>query len=263
METQEIVKQQDASSKGSENKKGFPVKLIIIVLACVLVLGGVAAGIYFFKREKPPVPSVLEWSFNEADGTLTITGVGHMDDFSIPAKAEWYIHKEKVTKVVLGDEVTTIGKNAFYNYDSLTTVVAGKSLTFVGYRAFYSCDNLKSVSLPATLTEIGDLAFYNCKAFDDFTFEGATTWWNGVVKGRKWDENSIFTAVKCADGNVKVERVDPNGEQSKENEFKPVIKPKPPANNESSQGAESSESAESTEISADLSVDVSTESQEN
>ncbi len=238
METSEKVNVQDVPSAEPKNKKGFPVKLVVIIAVCVLVLGGVATGIYFFTREKPPVPSVLEWSFNEKDGTLTFTGVGHMDDFSIPQKAEWFVHKDKVTKVVFGDEVTTIGKNAFYNYDNLTEVVVGKGLTLVGYRAFYSCDSLKTVNLPASLTEIGDLAFYNCVALDDFSFNGAKTPWASVVKGRKWDENCAFTELKCADGSIEVDRATA-GEN--DDASKPVFTPvKPSDKNESEDSKDSS-----------------------
>ena len=59
----------------------------------------------------------LTWSF--ADDTLTISGTGAMDNYSV---APWASHKDSIKAVILPDTVTAIGNSAFAGCDQLSDV---------------------------------------------------------------------------------------------------------------------------------------------
>ncbi len=110
----------------------------------------------------------LTWVF--ANGTLTITGNGAMDDF--PDGAPWQNYRDEMNKVVLSGNVTTVGAGAFTDYDSLKTLDLGNSLVEVGSKAFSSCDGLTSVDLPGTFRVFGEESFSHCSKLESFQFEG-------------------------------------------------------------------------------------------
>lgn len=109
-------------------------------------------------REPGQCGEDLYWSF--ADGVLTITGSGEMDDFEEGA-APWAAHKSEIKTVVLKN-VTYIGANAFRNYDAITDVDFGSKLYEVGANAFRSCDGLTAISLPASFKVFGESSFMSC-----------------------------------------------------------------------------------------------------
>ena len=75
--------------------------------------------------------------------------------------------------------VTVTGGNilygAFYNCDRLTSVIIGNSVTSIGDYAFHYCDSLTSVTIPDSVTSIGDYAFYNCISLTSVTIPGSVT----------------------------------------------------------------------------------------
>ena len=75
----------------------------------------------------------LKWHLND-DGVLTITGKGEMYDYSY---TPWSY--DDLTRVIIGNGVTTIGKNAFIGRSSLTSVNIPNSVTTIGQAAFSSC----------------------------------------------------------------------------------------------------------------------------
>lgn len=63
-------------------------------------------------------------------------------------------------------KVQSIGASAFNGCASLTNVVVGEDLKTLGQQAFYNCTALTSFSplLPANMTSIGDMVFDGCQA---------------------------------------------------------------------------------------------------
>ena len=100
-------------------------------------------------------------SWRITDGTLTISGIGNMPNYTMGA-APWYSFRESLTKVVIGNTITSIGKLAFYESTNLTEVSISEKVTFIGDRAFEECMALESVVIPAKVTTIGDRAFAGC-----------------------------------------------------------------------------------------------------
>ena len=54
-------------------------------------------------------------------------------------------------------KVTSIGKSAFYDCESLTSITIPGSVTSIGDKAFSGCSNLTSITLPAHITNIDEL----------------------------------------------------------------------------------------------------------
>ena len=98
----------------------------------------------------------------DADGVLTITGVGPMADYSQPTSdncAPWRTYANDIKKVVVQEGVTTIGDHAFANLSYVTSVTIPSSITSIGAHAFEKCRLGGAVTLPEGLTAIGDFAF--------------------------------------------------------------------------------------------------------
>ena len=140
--------------------------------------------------------SNVTWAL-DGEGTLTISGTGEMDDYSLDG-APWYSRGDSVSRVIIeggvtsiGDDaffacrslksvsipnsVTSIGGGAFYNCSSLTNVTIGNSVTSIGGWAFSECSNLTSVSIPNSVTSIGNGAFYNCDSLKSVTIPNSVT----------------------------------------------------------------------------------------
>ena len=76
----------------------------------------------------------------------------------------WGDYTEKITKVVLGNNITGIQTQTFINMDSLKTIKLGRKVTYIGGGAFAGCDALTSVKVPGTVKTIEEGAFRNCSS---------------------------------------------------------------------------------------------------
>jgi hypothetical protein len=143
-------------------------KLITLLLALSLILSlelPVAATETTVETEETAAAQTVnrcgaDMTWEYADGVLTITGSGDMDDFS--DAAPWAEYKKEIKRVVLSGSITYIGAHAFTNYDALTTVNFGSALYEIGKEAFKSCDGLTVIYLPASFKVFGESSFSSC-----------------------------------------------------------------------------------------------------
>ena len=70
--------------------------------------------------------------------------------------------KGKDTDVVIPENITSIGNNAFENCNNLRSVIIPNSVTSIGENAFSECENLTSITIPNSVTSIGNDAFSGC-----------------------------------------------------------------------------------------------------
>ena len=104
----------------------------------------------------------------------------------------------KLTKVVIGSNITTIGDYAFYGCKNLKSVMIGKNVTSIGKCAFAKdtsltsivipdkvktvgssvfdgCTKLKTVKLGKSLTSISDKMFYKCSSLTKVSIPAKVT----------------------------------------------------------------------------------------
>lgn len=93
--------------------------------------------------------------------TLTIRGEGAMYGYS-SSTVPWNAQKSKITSVVIGNGVTSIGNNAFEDCSALKKLDIPQSVTEIGSKAFRGCSALTSLALPQTVNRIGNTAFQGC-----------------------------------------------------------------------------------------------------
>ena len=73
----------------------------------------------------------------------------------------------------LADEITintNVNFNVFNGIESITKVTIGEGVTSIGSSAFYYCSNLTEITLPASLTSIGGSVFSSCSSLATVTF---------------------------------------------------------------------------------------------
>ena len=120
--------------------------------------------------------SNLTWTF-DSEGTLEIEGEGNMVDATTIIHTEedeyssipWKEHHKTIHTVIIGDQVTSIGRGAFYNCTALTNVMLSKSITEIRDSAFQKCSALEELSIPESVVNIAEDAFWGCfalRAFD-------------------------------------------------------------------------------------------------
>ena len=150
----------------------------LLALAMLFALMPTAA---FAEGSDPPTSGTcgakdneknVTWSL-DSDGTLTISGSGKMADYGDPNDQPWANRRSSINRVVIGDEVTSIGKNAFANCPGLEVVELPKNgvLETIKYNAFSWLDS-SSESVSAGITEITIPA--SVKEIEKFAFEGCT-----------------------------------------------------------------------------------------
>jgi hypothetical protein len=116
----------------------------------------------------------LRWTFEESTGTLAISGTGEMMNFS-QISPTWNAYRTLITNVTIGNGVTTIGWNAFYNCTGLTSVSFAENsvLKTIDNYAFDFCSSLTEITIPESVTSIGYFAFYGCNSLTEITIPGS------------------------------------------------------------------------------------------
>lgn len=135
----------------------------------------------------------VKYSFK--DGTLTITGTGPMQDFNA---TPWDAIKPQISKIVVGEGVTSIGQNAFKDagfteshwtdtdgdgYDDkfveeanlVNSIDISSTVTKIGNDAFANLRSIHEINLPASLISIGESAFQNCDSLTEFAIPDSVT----------------------------------------------------------------------------------------
>ena len=102
-----------------------------------------------------------------------------------------YFNNELAAEIIINKDIPA---NAFDNITSLTKVTIGEGVTSIGSSAFYNCSSLTKVTLPSSLTSIGSSAFYYCNNLQYNEYE------NGRYLGN--DENPYVALISVIDQSV-------------------------------------------------------------
>ncbi len=95
-----------------------------------------------------------EWELTR-DGVLTVDVSGAVGLSS----GGWTEYSDKITEVVLGDEVTELRNGAFKEHTNLRTVHFNDKLEKIGEQCFMGCTSLESADIPESVALIGRSAF--------------------------------------------------------------------------------------------------------
>ncbi|MDR0919069.1 MAG: leucine-rich repeat protein [Oscillospiraceae bacterium] len=141
------------------------------------------------KSYTTKVSPVENFEYEIKDDKVTITEyIGDDESVIIPDKIE-------------GLAVTTIGKEAFYECDSLTSIEIPDSVTEIGGGAFASCDSLTSIKIPDSVTKIGEYAFFRCYNLTSATIPDSVT----IIGKVAFSECESLTSVKIPPGITVIE----------------------------------------------------------
>lgn len=116
------------------------------------------------------------YSFDEATGTLTISGKGSMTDYGPNNNKSPFTGSSEIKAVVIADGITTVGEWAFYDCFGLESVSLGKDVKKVSDSAFRGCIEVGSLTMQEGLTTIGYSAFAHCMALDQITLPQSVTY---------------------------------------------------------------------------------------
>ena len=137
-------------------KKHITRLLFAALLLLALCIGASAAG-----TSGKCGPSAY-WSFDSSTGTLTISGSGAMEDYEYGNEFPWMDYRDSIQTIVIGDQITQIGRNAF-PWTACSTIKFGKNVRSIGAEAFNGCRNLSGdLTLPDSVQIVGDRAFAEC-----------------------------------------------------------------------------------------------------
>ncbi len=171
-----------------------------------------------------PTLEDVNWMYDENSTTLYISGTGDMADYNSSSNIPWNSKKSNISNIIVGEGITAIGKNNFYNHNAITSISLPSTLTkigeqsffvsssetklaidliipegvkSIGNKAFYSRNGLKSVVLPSTLEEIGSQGLYvnNGSTPIPFAFHSNPTLGNQAL----YKNSSSYTATLVLD----------------------------------------------------------------
>lgn len=152
------------------------------------------------------VTTNVMWSL-AGDGVLTIYGAGAMIDYTASSAQPWYSYKADITKIVVEEGITYIGKLNFYGLTNaksaviadsvistgtyvfsgctrLTALDLGNGITSISSYFAYECSSLTSVTIPDSVTTINTQAFYNCSAMTSVVIGSEVTEiWDYAFRG--------------------------------------------------------------------------------
>ncbi len=147
----------------------------LIVFLCLFSFTGKAA-LTSYAESSGEYGDNLTWTLSD-DGTLTISGTGPMKDIGSSENPPWEADREKITKAVIEDGVTSLGDYAFKGCSNLISVSIPKTAGALnGDYPFEGCTNLESVTIFAdgkSLTNNTDFnVFQSWPEMNDIYFIG-------------------------------------------------------------------------------------------
>ena len=108
-------------------------------------------------------------SCHKLESVIFLSGEGGESSIGNEAFSEC----DKLSNIVLSDNVTNIGDWAFLNCKSLTSIEIPNSVTSIGSNAFYSCSSLSSIEIPNGVISVGSGAFAYCSKLNSIVISNS------------------------------------------------------------------------------------------
>ena len=127
-----------------------------------------------------PSAMIIDGTAVEVTNTYQFSTTGEhivnysFEDNAIPEQflEGWY---DSVTKVEIGDAITSIGIVAFASCTGLTSCTIGSGVTSIGNQAFSGCTSLTSINIPSGVTSIADSTFEGCSGLTSIDIPDSVT----------------------------------------------------------------------------------------
>ena len=133
-----------------------------------------SSGIPYTIQNGGKLSETVEWYVDKKTNELVVLGAGSIPDYE--STAPWYEnYKDKITKIIVSDGITKIGKNAFYGLKNVTEVSLGNSVKEIGDNAFSACLGIKNVDIPVKVEKIGNGAFEDCSSIEKISIPANTS----------------------------------------------------------------------------------------
>ncbi len=144
-------------------------KLLLCFILCVTMV----MGVYPAHAEEIAETNV---TWEQVNDTLYINGTGDMViNFEYITQIPWYSLRNDISKIVVGEGITSISDSAFADFRLVKEVQLPNSLRVIGPAAFITCTSLENLVLPYKITRIEDGAFVNCESLKTITIPGSIT----------------------------------------------------------------------------------------
>lgn len=122
----------------------------------------------------------LQWHLEDSDedgfdDTLVVDGCSDMSSYIEKTDYPWYPYSNSVKNLVIGDNITAIGRNAFYEFENLENVTLGKNVIQIKSSAFEKCAKLVSIIISENVKEIGWYAFKDCSTLNNVILSDSVT----------------------------------------------------------------------------------------
>lgn len=137
----------------------------------------------------------VTWSFDER-GTLVLSGEGDMKSYENITDVPWYAFRDSVKRLIIGEDITSLGDRAFYGCTSLTETVLPEGITSIGTFAFFNCQKLKEIYVPENVTAIGASAFGMCTSMERIIVDEDNRFFASDEVGVLYDRN-MTVLYKC------------------------------------------------------------------
>lgn len=109
-------------------------------------------------------------------GTISFDGTSGTNGDSIygsRANSNSY-NRTRIQKVIIGDNVTSIGAYVFEYCYALSSITIPDSVTSIGISEFQTCYGLTSITIPDSVISIGANAFTYCYGISEYHFKPTT-----------------------------------------------------------------------------------------
>ena len=110
---------------------------------------------------------------------LNIDFVYNADSVPMQQPCNLYINGEKLTNLIIPDDVTSIPNYAF-QYVNLNSVTIPSNVTSIGEYAFYG-SSVQSVRMADSVTSVGTNAFAKCSSLDKVYYIGDQSKWSSIA----------------------------------------------------------------------------------
>ena len=181
-------------------------RILAMLLAAMLIVGLLPVSALAADATSGTCGENVTWSFDEASGTLTISGAGEIDGYygkywngeKYPVDAPWGSYD--VHHVIIEAGITGIGHYTFNGLNNLETVSISNTVTSIGEGAFSNCPWLDELNIPASLVEI-DANFLGVR--NRFVVDGNNPNYSSDEYGVLFDKNQ--ETLICAPSALKGE----------------------------------------------------------